>query len=79
MEWKTSSVGGAYKTGMFMATHKICFLKYYSGIIVYWYEKMYIIKKASDNNVYFHFALKKKYGTEKLLNGWWCLLSEFGP
>lgn len=21
---------------------------------------MYIIKKASDNNVYFHFALKKK-------------------
>lgn len=59
MEWKTSSVGGAYKTGMFMATHKICFLKYYSGIIVYWYEKMYIIKKASDNNVYFHFALKK--------------------
>lgn len=30
---------------------------------------MYITKKASDNNVYFHFALKKKYGTEKLLNG----------
>lgn len=48
MEWKTSSVGGAYKTGMFMATQKICFLKYRSDIIVYWYEKMYIIKK-SDN------------------------------
>lgn len=64
MEWKMSSVGGAYKTGMFMATQKICFLKYRSDIIVYWYEKMYIIKK----NKWQHFALKNKYGTEKLLN-----------